>query len=129
MAEMAQDYIERRRNPAAFESSDDGNDSPSAEAAAADSLAGDESAEEGEGRSRPRKKKNKKKKKKGLTVEVPHFHMKIDPRRATIKNQIIYKQYSTASLGSKRWIPENHDMYLTSYPFGLRSFDFADVPH
>ncbi len=125
---MAQDYIERRRNPAAFESSDDGNDSPSAEAAAADSLAGDESAEEGEGRSRPRKKKNKKKK-KGLTVEVPHFHMKIDPRRATIKNQIIYKQYSTASLGSKRWIPENPDMYLTSYPFGLRSFDFADVPH
>ncbi len=74
-----------------------------------------------------RQKRRKNKKKKGLMVEVPHFHMKIDPRRATIKNQIICKQYSTASLGSKRGIPENPDMYLTSYPFGLRSFDFADV--
>ena len=149
MAEMAQDFVTRQRKAAAGISSSSDNDDDNSTAALPEEDVGghsssalpatteeEEEAADGEsqqnGRAKQKtakKKTKKKKKKKGVTVRVPHFQMKIDARSQTIKNLIVEKSYSTASLGSKRWIPKDPDCHLTSYPFGLRSFDFADVPH
>ncbi len=62
-------------------------------------------------------------------VKVPQFRMKVDTKTMTITNETIQKKYSNATMANKRWIDKkNADENMTSYPYGIRHFEFADIP-
>ncbi len=62
-------------------------------------------------------------------VEVPQFRMKVDTKTMSISNTVVNKKYSNATMANKRWIDKsNVDENMTSYPYGLRHFEFADIP-
>ncbi len=60
-------------------------------------------------------------------LESENFSMKVDRANLTVQNTVVKKKYHNRGF-DKRWVCNNPDSYITSYPFGIKHTEFADIP-
>ena len=61
------------------------------------------------------------------TVSATHFSMRIDRKRQEVRNTSVTKQYSNSVFDKRFIVDPDEDECLSTAPFGIKSFDYADV--